>query len=84
MEFLGGSQRAKSLDVIERRLVHQPQRESRNQKRLRPNPFAPWKLRAGNMRILYEVIEEQNLVRILAIGRKIRDTLWMGGERIEI
>ena len=51
---------------------------------MRPNPFAPWELRAGNIRIFYEVIEEQNLVRILAIGLKIRDTLWIAGERIEI
>ena len=64
MEFLSGSQRAKSLDVIEQRLVHQP--------------------RAGNIRIFYEVVEDQNLVRILAIGLKIRDTLWIAGARIKL
>ena len=84
IKFLSAGQRAKSLGVIERQLSHQPQRESRNQKLLRPNPLAPWELRVGNIRIFYEVIEDQSLVRILAIGCKIRDKLWIAGEKIEI
>ena len=43
------------LDAIERQLVSEPLKESRNRKPLRPNPIAPWELRVGGLRVFYEV-----------------------------
>ena len=40
---------------------------------------AHWKYK-----VFYEVIEDQHLVRILAMGCKIRDKLRIAGDKIEI
>ena len=41
--------------AIAARLVHQPTTETRAVRRLRPNPFAEWELRVGDLRALYNV-----------------------------
>jgi len=40
------------------KLTHQPTVATRNRKRLRPNPLAPWELRIGALPVYYEVTEE--------------------------
>ena len=52
---------------------------------MRPNPVAPWELRIGQLRVFYEVVgEESGTVRILAVGRKVRNTLTIGGREIRL
>ena len=64
---------------------YEPLREARNRKPLRPNPLAPWELRASALRILYEVdLEEGDLVNILAIGIKRGNRLFVGGEEMPL
>jgi mRNA-degrading endonuclease RelE of RelBE toxin-antitoxin system len=75
--------RAVVLDAIEMQLVYEPLVETRNRKRLRPNPLAPWELRIGDLRIFYEVLGEER-VYILAIGEKRGNTLWIGGKEIKL
>jgi mRNA-degrading endonuclease RelE of RelBE toxin-antitoxin system len=83
--ILTARERATVLDAIERQLVHEPLTETRHRKPLRPNPVAPWELRVGRLRVFYEVIgEESGVVRILAVGRKIRNVLMVGGEEIQL
>ena len=78
-------QRATVLDTIGRQLLHEPLKETRNRKPLRPNPIAPWELRIGQLRVFYEVVgEESGIVRILAVGRKVRNTLTIGGKEIRL
>ncbi len=60
------------------RLTQQPTTPTRAIKRLRPNPFAEYELRVGNLRILYNV-EGQEVV-ILVVGRKVGNTLIVGGK----
>ncbi len=48
--------RASVLAAINRQLLHEPLKETRQRKPLRPNPIAPWELRVGQLRVFYEVV----------------------------
>lgn len=73
------------FDAIETQLLYKPLVETRNRKLLRPNPLAPWELRVGNLRVFYEVSEgEPNKVRILAVGEKRGNTLWISGKEVQL
>ena len=76
---------AQVFGAIRTRLIHEPLVESRNRKRLRPNPVAPWELRVGSFRVFYEVkAEDLNTVRILAVGEKQGSSLLIGGQEVEL
>jgi mRNA-degrading endonuclease RelE of RelBE toxin-antitoxin system len=62
------------------RLCHQPTVETNAIKRLRPNPFAQYELRLGNLRVLYNVNMEGQEVLLVAVGRKVRDKLIVEGK----
>ena len=82
---LTARQRATVLDTIERQLLHEPLKETRHRKPLRPNPIAPWELRVGPLRVFYEVTGAQTgVVRILAVGRKGRSAIIIGGKEIQL
>jgi mRNA-degrading endonuclease RelE of RelBE toxin-antitoxin system len=82
---LTARQRSTILDSIERQLVHQPLVETRNKKPLRPNPIAPWELRIGDLRVFYEVgSDEPDTVRILAVGRKSGNTLYIADQEVTL
>ena len=55
-------------DAMTDQLTSQPSVKTRNRKRLRPNRLAEWELRMGKYRVFSDVDEEQELVRIIAIG----------------
>ncbi len=71
------------LDAVRRFLEVDADVESKRRKRLRPNPLAPWELRAGQHRVFYEVPEE-GLVRVLAVGHKVLNDLFIRGQRVEL
>lgn len=64
--------------AIAARLRDQPTTPTNAIKRLRPNPFAELELRIGEFRVLYNVEEDE--VVLLIIGRKVGNTLVVGGE----
>jgi hypothetical protein len=73
---------------IESQLLHEPDVETRNQKPLeRPIVFgADWELRLGpdnRFRVFYEVKRESRQVRILAVGVKERNRLFIAGEEFK-
>lgn len=73
------------LTAIEAQLLHEPLLETRNRKRLRPNPLASWELRVGDLRVFYRVGEEgAKKVYILAVGEKRGNSLWIGGEEVKL
>ena len=85
LEVLRARQRSTVVDAIERQLTNEPSKETRNRKPLRPNPVAPWELRAGELRVFYEVSEGPPAqVQILAVGIKVRETLRIGGQEITL
>ena len=65
-------------DAVAARLLNQPTTLTRAVKRLRPNPLAEFELRAGNLRVLYNV--EGDEVILLVIGRKVGNKLIVAGE----
>jgi mRNA-degrading endonuclease RelE of RelBE toxin-antitoxin system len=82
---LTANQRSIVMDSIEKQLTNQPLIETRNRKPLRPNPIAPWELRIGNLRVFYDVtFEETNVVKILAVGYKEGNALFISGKAVSL
>ena len=74
---------------IEAQLQFEPEVETRNRKPLkRAVAFgAEWEIRFGprnRFRVFYEVDRDARVVYILAIGVKVRDRLYIGGEEVEL
>jgi mRNA-degrading endonuclease RelE of RelBE toxin-antitoxin system len=67
--------------VTRAQLTHEPTTETRNRKRRRPNPLAVWELRAGDLRVLYNVDVGANMVHVEAVGRKVGNSLVFPGRR---
>jgi len=91
LKALTASERATVVDAIEKQLSHTPLAETRNRKLLRPNPIASWELRVGALRVFYDVASSAeggrrspSLVRVLAVGKKKRNLLRIGGEVVEL
>jgi mRNA-degrading endonuclease RelE of RelBE toxin-antitoxin system len=73
---------AEARDVIERHLRHEPMKTSRSRiKRLRGLEQPHYRLRVGDLRVFYDVVE--NRVEILAIVSKADAAEWLErlGER---
>lgn len=71
------------LDAVKTFLEIDAAIPGKRRKQLRLNPLAPWELRIGNYRIFYEIRPEAR-VRILAIGHKQHNELFIQGKRIDI
>ena len=56
---------------------------TKRRRQLRPNPLAPWELRIGDYRVFYE-IREGRIVRVLSVGHKEHNVLFLRGRRVEI
>ncbi len=63
--------------AIQTHLLHQPTTSTKAIKRLRPNPFAEFELRVGDLRVLYNV--EGTEVVLLVVGRKVGNKLIVEG-----
>jgi mRNA-degrading endonuclease RelE of RelBE toxin-antitoxin system len=85
LDHLTARQQVVVLNAIKVQLQHEPFRETRNRKRLRPNPLAPWELRVGTVRIFYEADSETaDLVNVLAIGVKKGNRLLIADKEMKI
>ena len=81
--------RALIRSAIEEQLRFEPETATRNRKQLeRPIELgARWELRLGpdnRFRVFYRVVGEQREVRILAIGVKERNRLFLAGEEVQL
>jgi mRNA-degrading endonuclease RelE of RelBE toxin-antitoxin system len=82
---LSARQRLLVIDSVEKQLQHEPLKETRNRKPMRPNPLAPWELRIGNLRVYYDVEEEpEPKVLVRAVGLKERNRLRIGGKEFQL
>ena len=70
------------LDAIAEFLEVDANVESKRRKQMRPNALAPWERRIGDYRVFYEIRE--GLVRVLAIGHKVHNKLFIRGQKVEI
>lgn len=78
------SERARIIEVIEEQLSHEPNHETRNRKRLRPNQTAEWALRIDRFRVFYDIEESVHLVKVEAIGHKRGSRLFIRGEEYHL
>ncbi len=73
-------------ETIEEQLRHTPLLPTRNRKELRkPIATARWELRCGpdnRVRVLYNCDVSERVVRIVAIGEKLNNELWIRGEKV--
>ena len=59
--------------------------QTKNRKRMRPNPLATWELRIGKLRAYYDVLTNpEPTVLIVAVGIKDRNTVHIGGEVVTL
>jgi len=85
LQILTAGQRARVFLAIEGQLTHEPLKETRNRKPLRPNPIAPWELRVGDLRVFYDVADgSPPTVQVLAVGVKDRNILRIGGQEVQL
>ena len=83
MDFYGARDQRVILDAIEEFLEVDPDLESKRRRPLRPNPLAPWELRLGDYRVFYEITADR-LVRVLAVGHKVHNELFIRGQKVDI
>jgi mRNA interferase RelE/StbE len=86
-QFSGFSARDRRtmLDQMKRQLRYEPFGETKNRKRLRPNPLAAWELRIGSFRVFYELdAMDSDLVNILAVGVKKDNRLFIAGREVKL
>jgi mRNA-degrading endonuclease RelE of RelBE toxin-antitoxin system len=76
--------RRRILDEIETQLSHKPNQETRRRKRLRPNQSAEWELRIGEFRVFYDVVPGTELVKIVIVGVKRGNKLFVEGQEFEL
>jgi mRNA-degrading endonuclease RelE of RelBE toxin-antitoxin system len=72
------------VDQIDEQLLHEPSRETRNRKRLRPNSVAEFELRLMKFRVFYDVDENGKVVKIDAIGHKEGSRLFIRGKEYQL
>jgi mRNA-degrading endonuclease RelE of RelBE toxin-antitoxin system len=78
---LTARQQAFVFDAVAQQLAYESTVETRNRKRLRPHPLASWELRVGNLRVYYDVEDDpEPLVKIMAVGIKRGNRVYIGGE----
>ena len=84
-KHLNVRQRSAIMEGIKKQLFHEPLKETKNRKPLRPNPIAPWELRIEELRVFYEISsDEPNIVKILAVGYKKGNTLFIAGKAVKL
>ena len=72
------------MDGIERQLVYEPDIETRNRKRLRPNRVAEWELRIDDYRVVYDVKTNEAQVEIKLVGLKNGNKLLVRGKEYKL
>ena len=77
-------ERKRIIEEIETQLKHQPNQETKNRKKLRPNQLAEWELRIDKFRVFYDVDEQEQAVKIEAVGHKEGNVLFIHGEEYKL
>ena len=72
------------MEQIDACLKHEPERETRNNKVLRPNRLAERELRIDRFRVFYDIDERRAVVKIEAIGHKSGNCLHVRGEEFQL
>lgn len=84
LNFLRKSEQQKVLAEVKEQLVHDPTKETRNRKPLRPNELSQWELRVGDFRVFYDVDVDKKETLIKAVGEKEHNKLYIRGKEYEL
>jgi mRNA-degrading endonuclease RelE of RelBE toxin-antitoxin system len=85
LSALTARQSAAVLDVVPRQLAHEPTVPTRNRAPMRPNALGCYRLRIGDLRVYYDVIEApERSVVVKAVGIKVRDRVWVGRQELKL
>ncbi len=84
LRSLKRAERRKILAELESQLIYEPAVETRNRKRLRPNKLAEWELRIDRFRVFYDVVQDDLLTKIEAVGYKRGNRLFIRGKEYEL
>ena len=84
LRFLAKTEQTNILAAVERQLADEPLKATRNRKPLRPNDLSRWALRAGVIRVFYDVDEQVQEVTIKAVGRKEHNKLFIRGQEYQL
>ncbi|MCY7282733.1 MAG: type II toxin-antitoxin system RelE/ParE family toxin [Cyanobacteria bacterium CAN_BIN43] len=71
------------IDAIKKYLLVDANVPTKRRKQLRENQVAPWELRVGIYRVFYE-FESVTMVKVVAIGYKDHNDLFIQGEKVEL
>jgi mRNA-degrading endonuclease RelE of RelBE toxin-antitoxin system len=82
LDYFRKSERRIIADGIAQHLERDADVETRRRKRLRPNRLAPWELRIDDFRVFYDIVEEE--VKIVAVGHKEHNDLYIRGKKVEL
>ena len=82
--FLRKSEQQRMLTEVEQQLMHEPTKETRNRKPLRPNELSQWELRVGDFRVFYDVDVDKEETLIKAVGEKEHNKLYIRGKEYEL
>jgi mRNA-degrading endonuclease RelE of RelBE toxin-antitoxin system len=76
------------VGAIRVHLVSDANIETNRRKRLTDHPLASWELRVGKYRVFYELeeheLEEKGTVKIVAVGHKEHNALFVRGREVEL
>ena len=82
IEYFRTAEQRQIVAAIKSFLQENADRESRRRKQLRPNKLTPWELKASHYRVFYRV--ENGTVRVVAVGYKRHNDLYIRGEKVEL
>ena len=83
INYFRKKERRSISDGIALFLTHDANVETRNRKPLRQNELASWELRIDEYRVFYD-FEGDDQVKIVAIGHKEHNELYIRGKKVEL
>jgi len=74
------------LDAIQEQLQHEPALGTCARKHLGENELSEWELRIQKFRVFYDIVVEgaRGRVKIVAVGHKEHNTLYVGGREVKL
>ena len=85
LRFEGRPAEAAARRAAPRFLADQPTAPSNKRREMEPNPLgATWELRLADLRVYYDVDETSRIVRVLRVGRKVRERVIIRGVETDL
>ena len=85
LRALPRTQEVTARRAVERFLAHEPAAPSNARRPMAPNPLgAPWHLRLGALRVYYDIEEAAAVVRVVRVGVKPGNVLYLRGRPFEM